>query len=395
MRSRARRRRRSCASCERVLVHHPRGARRRLRLQEGAACARRDGVRRERGRHAARVPGFPSLARQSGRALLRASRPRARRDRRRGSRARRGRAAARRVDDARGSSRTRATPKISCCSSSAARTGTSSATGISSIPSATWLEGRPLAASGPSVEDLEHSRYFLTEWMPPLLRKTAERSPPRVVADLGAGDGGTLWPLDRAGLVGETIYAVDISAEHVALCERLSPKVQGHRLRRRARRGIAGRVRRRGHLVTGDRASARRPRAGAGDREAAATGRLVLRRKRDPWAARVLAVQRQAAGAGAVAARSDAHARVRIGGALPFGARAPGARVRRRALVAAEVPAERLRVPRRRARARRAASEAAGAVPEPPAVGRKGAPRGGRADSRLPLGRRTGRKRTS
>src|SRR5438034_5958483 len=63
--------------------------------------------------------------------------------------------------------------------------------------------------------------------MPPLLRETAERSPPRVLADLGAGDGGTLWPLDRARLVGETIYAVDISAEHVALCERLSPKVQG------------------------------------------------------------------------------------------------------------------------------------------------------------------------
>jgi SAM-dependent methyltransferase len=84
-----------------------------------------------------------------------------------------------------------------------------------------------LAASGPSVEDLERSRYFLTEWMPPLLRKTAERSPPSVVADLGAGDGGTLWPLDRAGLVGETIYAVDISAEHVALCERLSLKVKG------------------------------------------------------------------------------------------------------------------------------------------------------------------------
>jgi SAM-dependent methyltransferase len=84
-----------------------------------------------------------------------------------------------------------------------------------------------LEASGPSVEDLEHSRYFLTEWMPPLLRETARRSPPRVLADLGAGDGGTLWPLDRAGLVGETIYAVDISAEHVALCERLSPKVRG------------------------------------------------------------------------------------------------------------------------------------------------------------------------
>lgn len=80
---------------------------------------------------------------------------------------------------------------------------------------------------GPAVEDLEHSRYFLTEWMPPLLRQTAEPAPPQVLADLGAGDGGTLWPLDRAGLVGETIYAVDISAEHVALCERLSPKVKG------------------------------------------------------------------------------------------------------------------------------------------------------------------------
>jgi SAM-dependent methyltransferase len=84
-----------------------------------------------------------------------------------------------------------------------------------------------LAASGPRVEDLEHSRYFLTEWMPPLLRQTAQAAPPRVLADLGAGDGGTLWPLDRAGLVGETIYAVDISAEHVALCERLSRKVRG------------------------------------------------------------------------------------------------------------------------------------------------------------------------
>jgi SAM-dependent methyltransferase len=81
--------------------------------------------------------------------------------------------------------------------------------------------------AGPTVEALERSRYFLTEWMPPLLRRTAERSPPRVLADLGAGDGGTLWPLDHAGLVGETIYAVDISAEHVALCERLSPKVTG------------------------------------------------------------------------------------------------------------------------------------------------------------------------
>src|SRR5512133_4242331 len=104
----------------------------------------------------------------------------------------------------------------------------SSATGISSTWNATFHAGRRLAASsGPRVQDLEHSRYFLTEWLPPLLRQTAKRLPPGVVADLGAGDGGTLWPLDRAGLVGETIYAVDISAEHVALCERLSPKVRG------------------------------------------------------------------------------------------------------------------------------------------------------------------------
>ncbi len=80
---------------------------------------------------------------------------------------------------------------------------------------------------GPSTEDLERSRYFLDEWIAPLLRKAAERDPPRVLADLGAGDGGMLWPLDHAGLIGETIYAVDISARHVALCERLSPKVQG------------------------------------------------------------------------------------------------------------------------------------------------------------------------
>ena len=78
-----------------------------------------------------------------------------------------------------------------------------------------------MSRPGPSTEDLEQSRYFLHEWMPPLLRETAERAPPRVLADLGAGDGGTLWPLDRAGLVGETIYAVDISVKHVALCERL------------------------------------------------------------------------------------------------------------------------------------------------------------------------------
>jgi SAM-dependent methyltransferase len=103
----------------------------------------------------------------------------------------------------------------------------STATAIWSIPTVISSDVRPLAASGPSVQDLEHSRYFLTEWLPPLLRQTAEASPPRLLADLGAGDGGTLWPLDQAGLVGETIYAVDISEEHVALCQALSKKVHG------------------------------------------------------------------------------------------------------------------------------------------------------------------------
>ena len=84
-----------------------------------------------------------------------------------------------------------------------------------------------MSSAGPSTEDLEHSRYFLSEWMPPLLRQTAERSPPRVLADLGAGDGGTLFPLDRAGLVGEVIYAVDISEMHVRWCQTLTPKVRG------------------------------------------------------------------------------------------------------------------------------------------------------------------------
>ena len=84
-----------------------------------------------------------------------------------------------------------------------------------------------MSSGGPTTEDLEHSRYFLTEWMPPLLRQTAAQEPPRVLVDLGAGDGGTLWPLDRAGLVGETIFAIDIAARHVALCEQLSPKVKG------------------------------------------------------------------------------------------------------------------------------------------------------------------------
>ena len=71
----------------------------------------------------------------------------------------------------------------------------------------------------------EHSRYFVTASMPPLLRAVAEAAPPRVLADLGAGEGAILYALDRAGLVGERIYAVDLSRESLAAAERLSPKV--------------------------------------------------------------------------------------------------------------------------------------------------------------------------
>ncbi len=61
--------------------------------------------------------------------------------------------------------------------------------------------------------------------MPELLRERARADPPRVLADLGAGEGAILYALDRAGLVGETIYAVDLSRESLAAAERLSPKV--------------------------------------------------------------------------------------------------------------------------------------------------------------------------
>src|SRR5205085_8028788 len=87
---------------------------------------------------------------------------------------------------------------------------------------------RPAATEpGPTVEALEHSRYFLTHWLPTLLRERAAQDPPVTLADLGAGDGAIFWAMDAAGLVGETVYAVDISAKRVSLCERLSAKVRG------------------------------------------------------------------------------------------------------------------------------------------------------------------------
>lgn len=73
----------------------------------------------------------------------------------------------------------------------------------------------------------EHSRYFVTASMPQLLRATAEAAPPRVLADLGAGEGAILYALERAGLVGERVYAVDLSVASVRFAEQLSPKVTG------------------------------------------------------------------------------------------------------------------------------------------------------------------------
>ena len=119
-----------------VRVHHPWTSS--ATTTASGRCVRR--ARRDvafgvqRARPAAWVPGFPSLARPIRTSSTRALRPRARRDRRRGSRssARAGcctssRRRARIVSNA------SEHPETSCCSSSAARTGTSSATGISSI----------------------------------------------------------------------------------------------------------------------------------------------------------------------------------------------------------------------------------------------------------------------
>src|SRR5206468_12349456 len=91
-------------------------------------------------------------------------------------------------------------------------------------------------------------------------------------------------------------------------------------------------------------------------------------------------------GAEALAAGSDAHAGVRVGGAFPLGLGTSRAGVRRRAFVAAEVSADGLRVPRGVGGASDPAGEAARAVPEPAVVGRPRAPRNGRADPGLPLG---------
>ncbi len=69
------------------------------------------------------------------------------------------------------------------------------------------------------------SRYFVTGELPALLRERAEAAPPAVVADLGSGEGAIGYALDRAGLVRERIYAVDLSERSLEVAASLSDKV--------------------------------------------------------------------------------------------------------------------------------------------------------------------------
>lgn len=71
----------------------------------------------------------------------------------------------------------------------------------------------------------EHSRYFVSREMPALLGERARAAPPDVLADLGAGEGAMLYALDQAGLVGERIYAVDLSERSLEVARELSSKV--------------------------------------------------------------------------------------------------------------------------------------------------------------------------
>jgi SAM-dependent methyltransferase len=72
-----------------------------------------------------------------------------------------------------------------------------------------------------------HSRYFLVEELPALLRRVASASPAAVLADLGCADGACIYALERAGLTGERVIAVDLNPERVRFCESLDPKVEG------------------------------------------------------------------------------------------------------------------------------------------------------------------------
>lgn len=67
-------------------------------------------------------------------------------------------------------------------------------------------------------------RHLLTDDLPPLLRRLFE---PGVIADLGCGDGSTLWALERAGCLRDQTYAVDLSPDRVAAVRAALPRVEG------------------------------------------------------------------------------------------------------------------------------------------------------------------------
>ena len=70
-------------------------------------------------------------------------------------------------------------------------------------------------------------RHFYTAALPPLLLETVEENGEGVVADLGAGDGATLWALEQRGLLRDTAYAVDLSRDRVARAEGIAPSIRG------------------------------------------------------------------------------------------------------------------------------------------------------------------------
>ena len=50
---------------------------------------------------------------------------------------------------------------------------------------------------------------------------------PGAIADIGAGDGATIHALQRAGLLGDSVYAVDLAEPRVRNAERTAPGVVG------------------------------------------------------------------------------------------------------------------------------------------------------------------------
>jgi SAM-dependent methyltransferase len=67
-------------------------------------------------------------------------------------------------------------------------------------------------------------RHVLVDELPPLLNDAVQAG---IIADIGCGDGQTIWALHRTNRLGETTYAIDLSPERVREAERVSPTVRG------------------------------------------------------------------------------------------------------------------------------------------------------------------------